>query len=113
MCELLVQIVAIARFVQHDPTVADGVAGLREQAGRSAGGLEIVRVLEDGHFVVAHGWNDAGDEGEVFFAVFRFEHDLLDFRIQGSGRRHDGASFTHDCACRPKGASSMLRPCSW
>ena len=64
-------------FVQHDPTVADGVDGLREQAGRLAAGLEIVRVLEDGPFVVAHGRNGAGDEGDVFFAVFRFENGSL------------------------------------
>ena len=65
-------------FVQHDPSVADGVAGLREQAPRSGSGgrLEIVRVLEDGPFVVAHGRNGA-DEGEVFFAVFRFENGVL------------------------------------
>ncbi len=64
-------------FVQHDPAVADGVDGLREQAARPAGGLEIARLIEDGPFVVAHGRSGVGDEGEVFFAVFRFENGLL------------------------------------
>ena len=66
-------------FVQHNPFVADGVAGLREQASRSVAGgrLEIVRILEEGSFVVAHGRDGAGDEGEVFFAVFRFENGFL------------------------------------
>ena len=63
-------------FVQHDPFVTDGVAGLREQAGRSAGGVEVVRVLEDGSFVVVHGRHGAGAGGEVFFAVFRFATGL-------------------------------------
>ncbi len=66
-------------FIQHDPLVADGVAGLREQAIRSAasGGLEVVRVLEEGPFVVAHGRTGNGDGSDVFFAVFRFENGLL------------------------------------
>ena len=64
-------------FIQHDPSVEDGVDGLREQAGRSAGKLEIARMLEDGPFVVAHGRSDTGDGACVFFAVFRFEDGLL------------------------------------
>ena len=66
-------------FVQHDPSVADGVVGMHEQARRSAGDghLLIARVLEDEPFVVVHGRNDAGNKGEVFFAVFRFEDGLL------------------------------------
>ncbi len=74
--DLAIRDVSPEGFVQHDPSVADGVAGLREQAGRSAGDghLHIVRMLEDGPFVVVHGRNGAGDEGEVFFAVFRFEN---------------------------------------
>ena len=65
-------------FVQHDPFVADGVAGLREQAGRSTNSsLEIVRVLEDGPLVVVHGRSGTGNGDEVFFAVFRFENGPL------------------------------------
>ena len=64
-------------FVQHDPAVADGVDGAREQASRSNGRLEIVRVLEDGPFVVAHGQHDDGEEKHVFFAVIRFEKGFL------------------------------------
>lgn len=62
------------RFVQHDPAVADGVAGLRERAGRRTGDgdLSIARILEDGPLVVVHGRDGAGNDGEVFFAVFRF-----------------------------------------
>ena len=75
--ELTTRHVSPNGLVQHDPTVADGMDGLREQAGRSVGQLAIVRVLEDGPFVVAHGRYDANDEGRVFFAVFRFENGLL------------------------------------
>ncbi len=62
-------------FIQHDPSVADGVAGLREQADGAAGDvhLEVVRLLQDGPFVVAHGLSGE----EVFFAVFRFGDGLL------------------------------------
>ena len=62
-------------FVQHDPRIADGQAGLREFAGRNGGdrGLETVRIIEDGPLVVAH-----GVEGpEVVFAVFRFQDGLV------------------------------------
>lgn len=75
--ELATQHVSPDGFVQHDPTIADGVDGLREQAGRSLGRVEIVRVLEDGPFVVAHGQYGNDDEGCVFFAVFRFENGFL------------------------------------
>lgn len=34
--------------VQHDPTVAAGPGGLREQAGRAAGRPEVVRVWRTG-----------------------------------------------------------------
>lgn len=44
--------------VQHDPTVADGIAGLREQAGRSTRDLQVARLLADGPFVVVHGRTD-------------------------------------------------------
>ncbi len=64
-------------FVQHDPSVGDGVDGLRERVALSAANLEIVRVLEDGPFVVVHGWTGAGDERDVFFTVFRFVNGLL------------------------------------
>ena len=63
--ELATQHVSPDGFVQHDPMIADGVDGLYEQAGRSTDQLEIVRVLEDGPFVVAHGQQDAGDEQRV------------------------------------------------
>ncbi len=75
--ELATRHVSPDGFVQHDPMIADGVDGLREQAGRPVGRFEIVRVLEDGPFVVAHGQQDAGDEQRVFFAVFRFEDGFL------------------------------------
>ncbi len=75
--ELATRHVSPEGFVQHDPMVADGVDGLREQAGRPSGQLEIVRVLEDGPFVVAHGRYGTGDEGHVFFAVFRFANGFL------------------------------------
>ena len=75
--ELATRHVSPDGFIQHDPMVADGVDGLREQAGRLTGQLEIVRVLEDGPFVVAHGQQDAGDEQRVFFAVLQFENGFI------------------------------------
>ena len=72
--ELTIRHVSPDGLVQHDPMVSDG---LREQASRSAGRLEIVRVLEDGPFVVAHRRHN-GDDGErVFFAAFRFKNGFL------------------------------------
>ena len=75
--ELATRHVSPNGFVQHDPMIADGVDGLREQAGRSVDRFKIVRVLEDGPFVVVHGQQDAGEEQCVFFAVFRFESGFL------------------------------------
>ena len=74
---LAIRHVSPVGFVQHDPLVADGVSGLRDYMSRSTGDLKIVRALEDGPFVVAHGRDGADDEGNVFFAVFRFENGLL------------------------------------
>ncbi|RYB01763.1 nuclear transport factor 2 family protein [Lichenibacterium ramalinae] len=77
--DLAIRHVSPDGFVQHDPLIADGPAGLCAQASRATGDdrPDIVRVLEDGPFVVVHGWTGVGDEGEVFFAVFRFADGLL------------------------------------
>ncbi len=101
-------------FVQHDPLVADGVVGLRAQASRSAGdgSLEIIRVLQDGPFVVAHGRDGADDGGEVFFAVFRFENGLLvehwRFAAPAAPPNESGHTQT-DGTTEPDGAD-MTRP---
>jgi predicted SnoaL-like aldol condensation-catalyzing enzyme len=61
------------KFIQHDPSLADGAAGLREQIGRHSGArLDVVRVMEDGDLVMVHGEEHAHG-CTVFFAVFRFE----------------------------------------
>ena len=68
-----------ARYVEHDPRVADGVAGLEAFIGslpRDDHHLEVVRVFQDGAFVViqAHGHVFGRND---FFDVFRFEDGLV------------------------------------
>lgn len=74
--ETVTGLVSSAGFIQHDPSVADGVAGLRNQVDRRMGMRrpEVVRTLEDGPLVVVHG-RDA--TGEIFFAVLRVEDGML------------------------------------
>lgn len=63
-------------FVLHDPSVAQGVGGMRELAARPAGSdgsLQAVRTIEDGPFVVVHGQAGAA----VIFAGFRFDNGLI------------------------------------
>jgi hypothetical protein len=60
------------KSTQHKSSVADGIAGFREQIGRSRsnGNLEVVRVIEDGAFVLVHGRDESagGKVSLLFFA---------------------------------------------
>jgi predicted SnoaL-like aldol condensation-catalyzing enzyme len=67
------------RFLQHNPYAADGVEGLRhfiQTAPREALTLEVVRIFEDGPFVVAQLTGHRSGK-EHFFDVFRFEDGLV------------------------------------
>ena len=71
--------------VAADLSTAEGAAGLRDRAGRSAadGSPEVIRFLDDEPFVVAHGRTGAGDAGEAK-AVVRDCHETVHI-----GGRHD------------------------
>ena len=67
------------RYREHDPHVADGVAGVRayvEALARENHRLEVVRTLQDGAFVVTQSHGDVLGRNE-FFDVFRFESGLV------------------------------------
>jgi predicted SnoaL-like aldol condensation-catalyzing enzyme len=67
------------KYVQHNPHVADGVAGLKEyvsQLPRDNHHLKVMRAFQDGTYVFTH------EEGlmlgqSVFFDIFRFEDGLI------------------------------------
>ena len=104
--------VSPAGFVQHDPAVADGKAGLREQAARPAGRLEVARVMADGSLVVVHGRTGAGSGGEVFFAVFRFEHGVVveQWRFAAPAAVPNGSGHTQtDGPAKPDGRQDTDR----
>lgn len=66
-------------YIQHNPRMADGVAGLKEfisQLPSKNHHSEVVRAFQDGPYVFAH------EEGlilgqSVFFDIFRFEDGLI------------------------------------
>ena len=66
------------RYVEHDPQVADGVAGVREYVDAMAldARMEIVRIFEDVDLVVAQADGQVRGDG-TFFDVFRFEEGLI------------------------------------
>ena len=68
-------IVSPAAFVQHDPSMADGLEGYREWLLNkpSSAKLDVARVFEDGDFVFANSLYDFG-EPKVGFDIFRFEN---------------------------------------
>ena len=70
--------VSTRRYVEHNPSAADGLAGLRDDVARLSGEdrLEVVRVLAEEDFVVLHGQR-GNDTGDVFFDVFRFEDEFI------------------------------------
>ena len=68
-----------AHYVEHDPHVGDGVAGVRRHIEEIASGghrLDLVRFIEDGDVGVTQADGRVRDDG-VFFDVFRFEDGLV------------------------------------
>ena len=67
-------------FIQHEPTIADGLAGMRsfaaEIAGSPAADITIYRTLVDGDFVLLHSkYQGVGRYGgpAIAFDLFRFD----------------------------------------
>ena len=63
------------RFVQHDPSMGDGVEGLRHfisQSSRNELQLTVVRVFQDGPYVVTQAKGQRSGRN-IFFDIFRFE----------------------------------------
>ncbi len=66
-------------YVEHDPHVGDGVAGLRryvEQIGSAEHRLDVIRAYEDDDQVVVQADGAVRGDG-TFFDVFRFEDGLI------------------------------------
>ncbi len=67
------------RYVEHDPQVGDGVAGVERYVEAFARGdhrLDLVRIIEDGDHVVTQADGRVREDG-VFFDVFRFDDGLV------------------------------------
>ena len=66
------------RYVEHDPNVADGIAGVRRyiEGMTLDARLTIVRIFEDGDFVVTQADGQVRGDG-TFFDVFRFENGAI------------------------------------
>jgi predicted SnoaL-like aldol condensation-catalyzing enzyme len=67
-------------FIQHEPTIADGLAGMKsfaaEIAGSPAADITIYRTLVDGNFVLLHSkYQGVGRYGgpAIAFDLFRFD----------------------------------------
>ncbi len=76
--ERATQYLSQTTYREHDPHVADGVAGVQayiEQLAREDH-LQVIRIFEDGTFVVAQ--SDGKIAGQnTLFDVFRFEADYI------------------------------------
>ena len=72
------QLLTSSTYVEHDPLVEDGVAGLTASIRQLAATdhQTLVRTLEDGSYVFAQSDGIAAGSN-TFFEVFRFEHDLI------------------------------------
>ena len=76
---LATQYISPDHFVQHNPYAADGVEGLKQfirHATREQLQLTVVRVIEDGAYVVTQAKGQRSGRN-VFFDVFRFENGLV------------------------------------
>lgn len=78
--DLALKFVDPANYVEHNPLVAaQGVAGVREHIlslPRGGVTLDVIRVLQDGAFVVTQAQGDVHGQN-VFFDVFRHDDGLI------------------------------------
>ena len=77
--ELITRHVNPSKFIQHSPSVADGLEGLKEELSQPPGEsdhLEVVRAFQDGPYVFAQSNGLIGGLG-VFFDIFRFEEGVM------------------------------------
>jgi len=68
-----------SKFIQHNPFVADGIAGLKDEISQLPGEnhhLEVVRVFRGGPYVFTQTEGVVGGQS-VFFDIFRFEDGLM------------------------------------
>ena len=65
-------------YTEHNPRVADGVAGLREYVSRlpHETRLQVIRAFEDGPYIFTQADGQVLDQN-TFFDVFRFEDGLI------------------------------------
>ena len=77
--DLATQYIDHQRFVQHNPYAAAGVEGLRQfisQAPRDQLQLSVVRIFQDGPYVVTQARGQRSGRN-FFFDVFRFDDGLV------------------------------------
>ena len=76
--DLAVRHLDAERYVEHDPNVADGIAGVRRYVeGMTLDArLTVVRIFQEGDFVVTQADGHVRNDG-TFFDVFRFENGLI------------------------------------
>ena len=76
--ERATQYLSQTAYCEHNPLVADGVAGAQDYVRQLAPEecLQVIRIFEDGPFVFAQ--SDGQMDGDhTFFDVFRFESDSI------------------------------------
>jgi predicted SnoaL-like aldol condensation-catalyzing enzyme len=77
--ERMIRHVNPSYFVQHNPSVADGIEGLKEESRQFPDrmlDLKVVRAFQDGSFVFSQAEGLVEGQG-VFFDIFRFEDGLM------------------------------------
>lgn len=86
-----VAVVNEAKYIQHNPMTPEGSEGLAElfeRLAETSPRVSIVRMLEDGDYVVAHTEYDF-DEVVVGFEVFRFEDGFAVEHWDNLQRKHE------------------------
>lgn len=69
-----------AKYVQHDPRVADGLAGLRAHLDTLPPGamqVRVIRAFEDGDYVFTHSTYTLAGRTRIGFDVFRFANGRI------------------------------------
>ena len=94
--ERVTRYVSSARYVEHDPALADGIEGIRQSMFLGPGEerhLKVIRTLRDGPFVLVQS-QGALLGREVRFDVFRFEDGGIvehwGFSTDGGPPNHSG-----------------------